>query len=88
MGGVAAGCFLSVRQVQRLFRAHGTTFGEWVRTRRLEAIRRDLADPALRTLPIARIAAAQGFGDPAHLARAFRAEFGESPRQWRQRSRA
>jgi AraC-like DNA-binding protein len=55
----------------------------WVRRRRLECSRRDLANPRLAGETIAAVARRWGFVDPAHFSRCFRAEFGASPRELR-----
>lgn len=67
-----------------LYRAFRSTGGVMHRVweKRLEAIRLALEDP-LETRALARLASEHGFKDPAHLSRAFRARFGESPRAWR-----
>jgi hypothetical protein len=45
-GLVAAAHYISVRYLYRLFEAQGTTVATWIRHRRLEGCRKDLADPA------------------------------------------
>jgi len=55
----------------------------WIRSRRLEGARRDLADPELAGLTISALAARWGFGDPARFSRAFRAVYGCSPTEAR-----
>jgi AraC-like DNA-binding protein len=78
-GDVALAGYTSVRQVHRLFAAGGVTFGDWVREQRLRLCHDDLADPRLRDLSIAEIAARHGFRSAAHFSRAFRARYGCSP---------
>lgn len=80
---IAAVHHISVSYLHRLFRAHDTTVGTWIRGQRLEHARRDLRDPHLRTVPIHRIAARWGFGDHATFTRAFRDRFGMPPREYR-----
>jgi AraC-like DNA-binding protein len=80
---IAAAHFISVRLLHRLFAREGTTVGRWLRDRRLERCRRDLADPALASLSAAEIAAAWGMRSPAHFSRLFRAAYGCSPSQVR-----
>ena len=48
---VAAAHFVSPRQLHKTFAAEGRTVAGWIRSRRLDAVRRDLADPALRERP-------------------------------------
>jgi len=74
---------VSVRYLHKLFEAEGATVCEWIRNRRLEHCRRDLADPALRSETIATIAARWGLTNPAHFSRAFRDAYSCSPREFR-----
>ena len=80
---VAARHHISVRYLHRLLQREGLRFGEWVRRNRLESTRRELADPARTTTPVAAIARRWGFTDAAHFSKAFRAAYGLSPRDWR-----
>ncbi|WP_304454585.1 helix-turn-helix domain-containing protein [Nocardiopsis sp. YSL2] len=80
---VAAAHHVSVRYLHALFHSRGETVAGHIRRRRLERIRRDLADPALAHLPAYAIAARWGIRDASHLSRLFRAEFGLSPRAFR-----
>ncbi|GAB2900057.1 helix-turn-helix domain-containing protein [Streptomyces deserti] len=83
-GTIAAAHNISLRSLHRLFRDQGTTVAGWIRVRRLERCRRDLADPLLRSRPVRAIAARWGFTDPARFSRAFRAAYGHSPKDYRQ----
>ncbi|WP_433431502.1 helix-turn-helix domain-containing protein [Nonomuraea sp. CA-141351] len=83
-GTVAAAVNISVSYLHRLFRTREITFSAWIRHQRLERARRDLADPALRTVPVHRIAAQCGFNDHATFTRAFRAAYHVSPRDYRE----
>jgi AraC-like DNA-binding protein len=74
---------VSVRYLQKLFEEHHTTVREWIRARRLEQCRRDLGTVGLSPRPISAIGAGWGFTDAAAFARAFRAEFGVSPSEYR-----
>jgi len=76
---VALACYVSVRQLHRVFAREGLTFGGWVREQRLRRCRDDLADPALSHLSAAEIAARWGFRSAAHFTRAFRARYGDTP---------
>jgi AraC-like DNA-binding protein len=55
----------------------------WVRTRRLEAAREELARTGAAHRSIAAVAARWGFSNPSHFSRAFRERYGMSPVQWR-----
>ena len=54
-----------------------------IRQRRLEAVRRDLADDRFAHLTIAEVAARWCLHDAQWLAKAFRAQFDISPSQFR-----
>ncbi|MFF0628734.1 helix-turn-helix domain-containing protein [Streptomyces sp. NPDC004296] len=77
-------CHLSLASyLHRLFQREEATVAAWIRRRRLEAARRDLADPALRTLPVHAIATRWGFSRAADFSRAFRTAYGTPPRDYR-----
>jgi AraC-like DNA-binding protein len=80
---IAKAHFISTRYVHELFQPEGTTVSAWIRARRLEGARRDLADPELAGLTISALAARWGFSDPARFSRAFRAVYGCSPTEAR-----
>ncbi|MEV2278644.1 helix-turn-helix domain-containing protein [Nocardiopsis sp. NPDC049922] len=84
---IAAAHHVSVRSLHALFQRQGETVNGYVRRRRLGCIRRDLADPGLAHLPAYAVAARWGIRDATHLSRLFRAEFGVSPRRFRERVR-
>jgi AraC family transcriptional regulator, positive regulator of tynA and feaB len=85
---VAAVAGISVRHLHRIFAAQGCTVTEWIRERRLERCRTDLADPRLRERNITDIAFFWGFSDSAHFSHRFRQEFGVSPREFRAKARS
>ncbi|MGV9853156.1 helix-turn-helix domain-containing protein [Streptomyces sp. NPDC003442] len=74
---------ISLRYLHRLFQRQGTTVGAWVRTRRLEAAREELARPGAAHRSIAAVAYRWGFTSPSHFSRTFRERYGMSPAQWR-----
>lgn len=80
---VAAANDVSVRYLHRLFETQEATVAAWIRRRRLERCRRDLADPAMRTVPISTIAARWGLTNPTHFGRQFRAAYGLLPTEYR-----
>jgi AraC-like DNA-binding protein len=82
-GTVAAAHFISVRYLYRLFEAQGTTVAAWIRHRRLERCRADLADPALGRTPVNAVAARWGLPDPAHFSRLFKRAYGMPPAEYR-----
>lgn len=82
---IAAVHGVSVRHLHRLLGLQGSTVASWIRVRRLERCRRDLIDPGLRDRTVAAIGARWGLVNPAHFSRAFRAAYGHSPGEYRQR---
>lgn len=80
---VAARLHISVRYLHRVLQRDGVRFGDWVRHRRLEGTRRNLADPAFATSTVGAVARRWGFADPTHFSKAFRAAYGMTPRDWR-----
>lgn len=75
---VAHAHHISVRYLHKVVQQRGVTLASWIRSRRLERIRRDLADPALAGRSASVIAAGWGLLDATHLSRSLRAEFGQS----------
>ena len=82
---IAAAHGVSVRTVNRAFNASGRTVGETIRHRRLERARREVA---ASMASIASIASRWGFADSSHFSRAFKAQFGLSPRAFRADARS
>ncbi|MGI5152992.1 helix-turn-helix domain-containing protein [Plantactinospora sp. CA-294935] len=84
-GGIAAAHHISVSYLHRLFETEEVTVAAWIRRKRLERTRRDLADPALLDTPIHEIAGRWGFTDAAVFSRTFRSAYGMPPRDFRSR---
>ncbi|MGF2949045.1 AraC-like ligand-binding domain-containing protein [Microbacterium alcoholitolerans] len=82
VSSVAAAHHISVRYLQKLFEDQQETVSGWIRHRRLEASRRDLASPA-SPQTIASIGARWGFTDAAAFTRAFRHQYGLTPSEYR-----
>jgi AraC-like DNA-binding protein len=82
-GAVAAAHYISVRYLYRLFEPQGTTVAAWIRHRRLERCRADLADPALGSAPVSAVAARWGLPDSAHFNRLFKRTYGLPPAEYR-----
>lgn len=82
---IAAAHHISRSYLYRLFQAEGTTVGAYVREQRLKNACRDLADPALRTMPIHAVGARWGFPRAAEFTRAFRTAQGVPPSEYRER---
>jgi AraC-like DNA-binding protein len=80
---IAAAHHISVRYLHLLFQHEGVPVAAWVRRRRLEQCRRDLADPGLARVPIHAIAARWGPRRPEEFSKAFRAAYGRTPSDYR-----
>ncbi|MFG3009652.1 helix-turn-helix domain-containing protein [Streptomyces cinerochromogenes] len=84
---VAGAQHISVRYLHKLFEGQGCTVGRWIRHRRLEEARRDLAAPGSAGVTVSAVARRWGFANATHFSRSFRAAYGMSPREWRSRTR-
>lgn len=80
---IAAAHHISVRYLHKLFQHEGETVGGHVRRRRLDRIRRALAEPGSAHRSVASVAAQWGIAEASHFSKLFRAEFGVSPREYR-----
>jgi acetamidase/formamidase/AraC-like DNA-binding protein len=74
---------ISPRYLQKLFEENGQSFSNFLRLRRLERCRLDLASPLHTQKSITEILFQWGFNDSASFSRAFRDEYGMSPREYR-----
>lgn len=74
---------ISVRYLHKLLNGRGTSPAAWIRRERLHRIHRDLSNPAFMNRTTTEIAARWGIFDPTHLARALKAEFGQTPKEIR-----
>lgn len=82
---IAQALFVSVRHLHSRFAAHNLSVGTYIRGRRLDHIRTDLADPIHAKESIGHISARYGLHDPSHFSRIFKAEYKESPSAYRAR---
>lgn len=82
---IAAAHFVSLRYLYTIFAEEGETISAWIRTRRLEHIRRDLLDPIHAQRTVSWVAGRWGLHDAAHFSRLFKAEYGEAPSVYRRR---
>ncbi|CAB4887246.1 MAG: helix-turn-helix domain-containing protein [Actinobacteria bacterium] len=80
---IAQANFISTRQLHKIFHAERITVSQFIRERRLEQCRRQLADPADAHLTVGQIAAQWAIYDGAHFSRIFRNAYGMSPRDYR-----
>jgi AraC-like DNA-binding protein len=81
--GIADAHHMSVRTLDRLFADQPWSVSGLIRHERLEAVRRDLTDPALRNRGVAALAARWCFFDAAHFSRVFRQHYGYPPSRTR-----
>ena len=85
---LAAEHFVSVRYLYKLFAERGVSLASWIRSHRLEACHTEFSCVATEPPSIATVARRCGFTDMASFRRAVRDEYGESPRDCRDRCRA
>jgi AraC-like DNA-binding protein len=83
VSSIAAAHYISVRYLQKLFEEEGQTVTRWIRDRRIEHCRMDLANAALVHMPVSVIAARRGLRSPAHFSRLFKENFGLAPGEYR-----
>lgn len=83
---VAAHEKISERLVQKVFEGIGLSFTTYLRQRRLERCRADLANRQYGHLSISDICFRWGFNDAAHFSHSFRDRYQMSPRQFRQQA--
>jgi len=74
---------ISPRYLQKLFESINDSFGHYVKLRRLERCRLDLRSPLHVQKSISDILFQWGFNDSASFSRAFREQYGISPREYR-----
>ncbi|MEX2525291.1 MAG: helix-turn-helix domain-containing protein [Gammaproteobacteria bacterium] len=84
---VAQACGISVRYLHKLFEPYGCTFGRWLLKKRLERCREQIADPRFADKKLSLIPYDWGFNNLSHFIRAFRQEYGLSPRDYRKQAR-
>jgi AraC-like DNA-binding protein len=82
---VAAATYVSVRHLHQLFDPTGYTVAGWIRHRRIQECRRDLADPALRGTPVSAIGARWGLTSASHFGALFKSGTGMTPAEYRDR---
>lgn len=78
---VADAIGISRRYLSQLFAAEGTSVMRWVRTRRLEKCRSEFENAFSSRKPIQDIAYGLGFTNISSFNRAFKAQYGMSPRE-------
>lgn len=83
---IAEGCGISVRYLHQLFETQGTTVCGWIRHQRLLMCDEALRDASQRK-SISEIAYLWGFGDHAQFSRNYKAHFGWTPNDAREKAR-
>lgn len=84
-GVVAKSQRISESYIRKLFEGEGTSFSEFVLTRRLVRVHRLLMDPRRVNQSIASLAFEVGFGDLSYFNRAFKRFYGATPSEIRGR---
>jgi AraC-like DNA-binding protein len=79
VASIAAAHHISASYLQKLFATQSISVAAFIRERRLERCRRDLANPSNDLRSAASIAAQWGFQDPSHFSRLFRSVYGMTP---------
>jgi AraC-like DNA-binding protein len=74
---------ISLRTLHSRFRQTGRSFGHWVLEARLDGCSAALRDPHQRQKNISELAYQWGFNDLSYFNKAFRAQFGMTPGDWR-----
>ncbi|WP_329416682.1 helix-turn-helix domain-containing protein [Streptomyces sp. NBC_00704] len=87
---IAAAHHISLSYLHQIFKEEspGETVAAWIRGRRLEGARRDLADPNFASTPIHTIATRWGLVRASDFTRAFRSAYGVSPMEYRGQAQA
>jgi AraC-like DNA-binding protein len=80
---VAGALGISTRYLHKVFEQSDVSVAAYIRAKRLERAREDLADGRLGRRPIAEIASRNGFGSQSFFATSFKKRFGASPRDIR-----
>ena len=74
---------ISIRTLHRAFERESLSVAGWIRWRRLEHCRSELADRAFDHESVSVIGARWGFWDAAHFSKLFKAQYLASPRTYR-----
>lgn len=80
---IASALKISVRYLHQLFRSLDTSVGRHILHERIAGCARALTQPKFATTSVSAIAFSWGFNSAAHFSRAFRAEMGMTPRDYR-----
>lgn len=83
VASIASAFRISPRYLHMLFADEDETISGFIRRRRLEECRKQLADPIWARRSITELAYEWGFNNTTHFARVFRGRYGVSPREYR-----
>ena len=86
LSDVAKANQISLRYLHWLFRDSGETAQKYIINCRLDRCRQDIGNPAMADKLITQIAFSWGFSDSAHFSKRFKAAYGASPSEYRERS--
>lgn len=82
---VARACGITPRYLHHLFSSQTETVARYILRRRLEECSLAMSDPVQRSRTVTAIAFERGFNSTTHFGRVFRARYGMTPREYRQR---
>jgi AraC-like DNA-binding protein len=85
---IAAAHHISVRYLQKMFQSQGTTVNGWIRDRRLDKCRCELADHRYSNRSIGAIGARWNLSPASYFSRIFRETYGFTPSELRAKARA
>lgn len=85
---IAAAHNISTRYLHMLFEAESVSISRYIQQLRLQTCCQALSDSAFSRFTVAEVAYHFGFKDASHFSRAFKAEYGLTPAQYRRRSHA
>lgn len=80
---IAVALRISTRQLHRMFADQTATVSRTIRMRRLERCRREMVAPAAASRTLQQISSHYGFTDLTVFSRAFKQQYGMSPREYR-----
>ncbi|MFD4196857.1 AraC-like ligand-binding domain-containing protein [Amycolatopsis thermoflava] len=87
VASIAGALHISTSYLQKLFASESSSVAAYIRERRLDRCRRDLADPANCHRSAAAIASRWGLHDASHFSRLFRQTYGMTPGEYRAAAR-
>jgi len=86
VSSIAVAMNMSVSSLYRIFEAEEMPLAQYIWIKRLEFCCRDLENSALKNKPISQIAFEWGFTHCTHFSRAFKKQYGLSPKAYRKRA--